>query len=63
MNRHLSVRMNKLDRDTLELLPYKKLKRDATLWLNDDKDSIPVEPRAAVFIGDVRAVLRDFRKH
>jgi hypothetical protein len=58
----LSVGMNKIDRKTLELRPYKKMKRDATLWLSDDADRIPVELRAAVFIGDVRAVLTDFRK-
>lgn len=58
----LSVGMRKIDRKTLELRPYKKLKRDATLWLSDDEDRIPVELRAAVFIGDVRAVLADFRK-
>jgi hypothetical protein len=38
------------------------MKRDATLWLSDDEDRIPVELRAAVFIGDVRAVLTNFRK-
>lgn len=58
----LSVGMRKIDRKTLELRPYKKLKRDATLWLSDDKDRIPLELRAAVFIGDIRAVLTDFRK-
>ena len=58
----LSVGMRKIDRKTLELRPYKKMKRDATLWLSDDKDRIPVELRAAVFIGDIRAVLTEFRK-
>jgi hypothetical protein len=53
----LSVGMQKIDRNTLELKPYKKLKRDATLWLSDDADRIPLEFRAAVFIGDVRATL------
>jgi hypothetical protein len=59
----LSVGMRKIDRKTLELRPYKKMKRDATLWLSDDADRIPVELRAAVFIGDIRAVLTDLRKH
>lgn len=58
----LSVGMRKIDRKTMELLPYKKMKSDATLWLSDDKDRIPIEFRAAVFIGDVRAVLSGFRK-
>ncbi len=53
----LTVGMQKIDRKTLQLLPYKKLKRDATLWISDDADRIPIEFRAAVFIGDVRASL------
>lgn len=53
----LSLGMQKINRDTLELRPYKKLKKDATLWLSDDDDRIPVELRAAAFIGDVRAIL------
>jgi hypothetical protein len=58
----LSVDMRKIDRETLELRPYKKMKRAATLWLSDDEHRVPVELRAAVFIGDVRAVLTDFRR-
>jgi hypothetical protein len=58
----LSVGMRKIDRNTLELRPYKKMKSDATLWLSDDTDRIPVEFRAAVFIGDVRATLAGFQK-
>jgi hypothetical protein len=55
----LTVDMRKIDRDTQELRPYKKMKRAATLWLSDDEQRVPVELRAAVFIGDVRAVLTD----
>lgn len=58
----LSVGMRKIDRKSLELLPYKKLKRDATFWLSDDAERIPLEMRAAVFIGDVRATLTSRRK-
>jgi hypothetical protein len=58
----LSVAMRKIDRDTLELRPYRKMRRDATMWLSDDADRIPLELRAAVFIGDVRAVLTNHRK-
>ena len=58
----LSVGMRKIDRKTLELLPYKKMKSDATLWLSDDAERIPVEFRAAVFIGDIRATLTDYQK-
>lgn len=58
----LTVGMRKISTKTLELLPYKKMKSDATLWLSDDDDRIPVEFRAAVFIGDVRATLTGFEK-
>lgn len=53
----LSVGLRKIDRKTLELQPYKKLKKDATLWLSDDDARVPIELRAAAFIGDVRATL------
>jgi hypothetical protein len=58
----LNVGMRKIDRKTLELLPYKKLKKDAVLWLSDDADRVPVELRAAVFIGDIRAKLSSHLK-
>lgn len=58
----LSVGMQKIDRKTQELQPYKKLKQDATLWLSDDAARIPIEFRAAIFIGDVRATLVGHRK-
>lgn len=58
----LAVGMRKIDRDTLELKTYKKLKNDATLWLSDDKDRIPVELRADIFLGDVRAVITSHKK-
>lgn len=40
----------------LTLKPYKKMK-SATLWLSDDALRLPLELRAAVFIGDVRMTL------
>ena len=58
----LTLGLRKIDRDTLELKPYKKLKQDATLWLSDDADRVPIELRAAAFIGDVRATLAAHRK-
>ena len=58
----LTLGMHKIDRKTLALLPYKKLKQDATLWLSDDTDRIPIELRAAAFIGEVRATLAAHRK-
>jgi hypothetical protein len=59
---HLTLGMRKIDRKTLELLPYKKLKQDANLWLSDDADRIPFELCAAAFIGDVRATLTSHRQ-
>jgi hypothetical protein len=58
----LTMGMRKIDRKTQELMPYKKLKKDATLWLSDDAERIPMEFRAAAFIGDVRATLTQHRK-
>lgn len=58
----LSVGMRKIDRKTLALKPYKKMQNDATLWLSDDAERIPVELRAAVFIGDIRATLTGYQK-
>lgn len=52
-----TVSMRKINRNTLELQEYKKLRRPATLWLSNDADRVIVELRAAVFIGDVRATL------
>jgi hypothetical protein len=51
----LGVDLRKINAKTLELMPYKKLKREATLWLSDDIARVPLELRAAVFVGDVRA--------
>jgi type II secretory pathway pseudopilin PulG len=58
----LSFGLRKIDRTTHELAPYKKLKKPVTLWLSDDADRVPLELRAAVYTGDVRAVLTDFKK-
>ena len=58
----LTMGMRKIDRKTQELVAYKKLKKDATLWLSDDAERIPMEFRAAAFIGDVRATLTGHRK-
>ena len=59
----LSFAMTKIDRHTGELKTYKKLKKPVTLWLSDDTDRIPLEIRAAAYIGDVRAVLTHFQTH
>ncbi len=53
----LSFAMQKINITTNELVPYKKLKKPVTLWLSNDTQRIPLELRASVYIGDVRAVL------
>lgn len=58
----LKVGLQKINRKSLKLNAYKKLKSDATMWLSDDADRVPIEFRAAAFIGDVRAVLVNQRK-
>jgi len=58
----ISFGLRKIDRTTHALVPYKKLKKPVTLWLSDDADRVPLELRAAVYIGDVRAVLTNFSK-
>jgi len=58
----LSVSLRKINTKTHELGAYKKLKKPLTLWLSDDADRIPIEVRAAVYIGDVRAVLTKHTK-
>ncbi|MGJ8632451.1 MAG: DUF3108 domain-containing protein [Luteolibacter sp.] len=59
----MSFAMQKIDRKSGALRTYKKLKRPVTLWLTDDADRIPLELRAEVYIGDVRAVLTGFKKN
>jgi hypothetical protein len=58
----LSFAMQKIQFDTHKLVAYKKLKKPVTLWLSDDTDRIPLEIRASVYIGDVRAVLAKHTK-
>jgi hypothetical protein len=59
----ISFALRKIDRSTDALVPYKKLKKPVILWLSDDVDRIPIELRASVYIGDVRAVLTNFSKN
>jgi len=59
----ISFGLRKIDRTSHKLVPYKKLKKPVTLWLSDDADRIPIELRASVYIGDVRAVLTHFSKN
>lgn len=58
----ISFGLMKIDRASHALVPYKKLRKPVTLWLSDDADRIPIELRASVYIGDVRAILTHFSK-
>jgi hypothetical protein len=58
----LSFALQKINMRTQERVAYKKLKKPVTLWLSDDADRIPLELRASVYIGDVRAVLAKHTK-
>ena len=58
----VSLELFKINRDNLTLKPYKKLKEPAILWFTDDKLRLPVEVRAKIFIGDVRATLEGFKR-
>lgn len=51
----LDIGLQKID-DNMELKSYKKMK-EATVWLSDDVWRVPIEIRAAVFVGNVRVLL------
>lgn len=53
---HLTVGMQKISTKTMGLKPYKKFK-EASLWLSDDEDRVPLEIRVAAYVGDVRLIL------
>ena len=57
----LSVGMQKISTKTMELKPYKKMK-NASLWLSDDEDRVPLEIRVAAYVGDVRLILSKITK-
>ena len=48
--------MQRINRDTLALESYDKLK-SFNIWITDDRERLPLEFRSKLFIGDVRAVL------
>ena len=50
------LKLQKIDKDTLELKNYDKVS-SLVLWVSDDAERLPLELRSKVFIGDVRAVL------
>jgi hypothetical protein len=52
----LDVKIRKLDRKTLALSSFKKVK-SATLWVSDDSWRLPVEAHADIFAGYVSATM------
>ncbi|NNC88929.1 MAG: DUF3108 domain-containing protein [Akkermansiaceae bacterium] len=54
----LGLELQKIDRATMKLRSYKKMK-SATMWITDDAERLPIEIRSKVFVGDVRAVLTE----
>jgi hypothetical protein len=51
----VSLGMQKIDRKSMTLRSYKKMKKKAYLWISDDAERLPLELRATMFIGDIRA--------
>ncbi|MEM8955786.1 MAG: DUF3108 domain-containing protein [Verrucomicrobiota bacterium] len=52
----VDVRIKKIHRKTMELEEHKKFKK-GTIWVSDDEFRMPLEIRAAIFVGDVRATI------
>ncbi|MEM7145154.1 MAG: DUF3108 domain-containing protein [Verrucomicrobiota bacterium] len=52
----VDVRIKKIHRGTMELEEHKKFKK-GTIWVSDDEYRMPLEIRAAIFVGDVRATI------
>jgi hypothetical protein len=53
----VDVQIKKIHRKTMELEEHKKFKK-GTIWVSDDEYRLPLEIRAAIFVGDVRATLK-----
>lgn len=54
------LKLQKIDRKTLELKNYDKIK-SLNLWISDDAERLPLELRSKVFVGDVRVILKSRR--
>lgn len=55
----LGLQIRKIDRTSLALSAYKKMKT-ATIWVSDDELRIPIEMNASVFVGFMFARLTQF---
>ena len=52
----LDVKIRKIDRKTLALGSFKKM-RKATIWVSDDAWRLPVEAHADIFVGFISAAI------
>ncbi len=50
----MSVKIRKIDRTTLALSSYKKMKT-STIWISDDPLRLPIEMHAEIFVGYMSA--------
>lgn len=56
----VSVKIRKMDRKSLELSSYKKMKT-STIWISDDELRLPIEMHAEIFVGYMSARMTDVR--
>jgi hypothetical protein len=57
----LGLQIRKIDRTTLALSAYKKMKT-ATIWVSDDELRVPIEMHASIFVGYMSARLASFER-
>lgn len=56
----VGIKIRKIDRDTLALSAYKKMKT-ATIWISDDAMRLPIEMHASIFVGYMSARMTGMR--
>ncbi len=56
----VAVKIRRIDRSTLELSAYKKMKT-STIWISDDELRLPIEMHAEVFVGYMSARMTSLR--
>lgn len=56
----VGIKIRKIDRMTLALSSYKKMKK-ATIWISDDELRLPIEMHAEVFVGFMSARMTGLR--
>lgn len=56
----VSIKIRKIDRSSLELSSYKKMKT-STIWISDDALRLPIEMHAEIFVGYMSARMTGLR--